>query len=109
MAAAVLFFPGDDPPILHAASALSPVADTILLNRLFGRFSLSEDLGIDLGTANTLIASRERGIILDEPSVVAVYKGTNEVILDGMGVGLEAYDMLGKTPKNIEAIRPLKG
>ena len=76
---------------------------------LTSRFSLSEDLGIDLGTANTLIASRERGIILNEPSVVAVYKGTNEVILEGMGVGLEAYDMLGKTPKNIEAIRPLKG
>jgi rod shape-determining protein MreB len=80
-----------------------------LLNWLFGRFSLSEDLGIDLGTANTLIASRERGILIDEPSVVAVYKGTNEVILDGMGVGLEAYEMLGKVPKNIEAIRPLKG
>jgi rod shape-determining protein MreB len=55
------------------------------------------------------VASQERGIILDEPSVVAVYKGTNEVILDGMGVGDEAYDMLGKTPSNIEAIRPLKG
>ena len=65
---------------------------------LFRRFSLSEDLGIDLGTANTLVASQDRGIILDEPSVVAVYKGTNEVILDGMGVGDEAYRMLGKTP-----------
>jgi rod shape-determining protein MreB len=76
---------------------------------LFRRFSLSEDLGIDLGTANTLVASQDRGIILDEPSVVAVYKGTNEVILDGMGVGNEAYRMLGKTPTNIEAVRPLKG
>ena len=76
---------------------------------LFSRFSLSEDLGIDLGTANTLVASREHGILLNEPSVVAVYKGTNEVILDGMGVGNEAYRMLGKTPANIEAIRPLKG
>ncbi len=76
---------------------------------LLSRFSISEDLGIDLGTANTLVASRERGIILDEPSVVAVYKGTNEVILDGMGVGEEAYRMLGKTPANIEAVRPLKG
>ncbi len=80
-----------------------------MLDRLFGRFSLTEDLGIDLGTANTLVASQERGIILDEPSVVAVYKGTNEVILDGMGVGDEAYEMLGKTPSTIEAIRPLKG
>lgn len=76
---------------------------------LFRRFSLSEDLGIDLGTANTLVASQDRGIILNEPSVVAVYKGTNEVILDGMGVGDEAYRMLGKTPTNIEAVRPLKG
>ncbi|MCP4094563.1 MAG: rod shape-determining protein [Planctomycetes bacterium] len=76
---------------------------------LFRRFSLSEDLGIDLGTANTLVASQDRGILLDEPSVVAVYKGTNEVILDGMGVGDEAYRMLGKTPTNIEAVRPLKG
>ena len=81
-----------------------------MFNQLVGRFfSFSEDLGIDLGTANTLVASQERGIILDEPSVVAVYKGTNEVILDGMGVGKEAYAMLGRTPKNIEAVRPLKG
>ncbi|MFK5954954.1 MAG: rod shape-determining protein [Planctomycetota bacterium] len=76
---------------------------------LFRRFSLSEDLGIDLGTANTLVASQERGIILNEPSVVAVYKGTNEVILDGQGVGIEAYRMLGKTPINIDAVRPMKG
>ncbi|MCH2111806.1 MAG: rod shape-determining protein [Planctomycetes bacterium] len=75
---------------------------------LLSRFSIAEDLGIDLGTANTLVASRDRGIILDEPSVVAVYKGTNEVILDGMGVGLEAYDMLGKTPGNITAVRPMR-
>jgi rod shape-determining protein MreB len=73
-----------------------------------GWFSFAEDLGIDLGTANTLVASKERGIILNEPSVVAVYKGTNEVILDGMGVGDEAYRMLGKTPGNITAVRPLK-
>ncbi len=75
---------------------------------LLGRFSLAEDLGIDLGTANTLVASRDRGIILDEPSVVAVYQGTNEVILGGLGVGDEAYAMLGKTPGNITALRPLK-
>jgi rod shape-determining protein MreB len=76
---------------------------------LKNRISLGEDLGIDLGTANTLVASREHGILLSEPSVVAVYKGTNEVILDGNGVGDEAYRMLGKTPTNIEAVRPLKG
>ncbi|MBC8370839.1 MAG: rod shape-determining protein [Planctomycetes bacterium] len=80
-----------------------------MLNWLKSRFSLGEDLGIDLGTANTLVASREDGILLSEPSVVAVYKGTNEVILDGNGVGDEAYRMLGKTPTNIEAVRPLKG
>lgn len=81
-----------------------------MFDRIFGRFlSFSEDLGIDLGTANTLVASHSRGILLDEPSVVAVYKGTNEVIFDGMGVGSAAYEMLGKTPKNIEAVRPLKG
>ncbi|MFQ5749284.1 MAG: rod shape-determining protein [Planctomycetota bacterium] len=79
------------------------------MNWLLGRIPLGEDLGVDLGTANTLVASRDRGILLNEPSVVAVYKGTNEVILDGMGVGLEAYKMLGKTPANISAIRPLKG
>ncbi len=79
------------------------------LDWLLSLFSFSEDLGIDLGTANTLVSSRERGIILNEPSVVAVYKGTNEVILDGMGVGNEAYAMLGKTPANIVAVRPLKG
>ena len=79
------------------------------LDQVMGRFSLSEDFGIDLGTANTLVASRDRGIILNEPTVVAVYKGTNEVILDGMGVGLEAYKMLGKTPQNIIAVRPMKG
>lgn len=70
---------------------------------------MGEDLGIDLGTANTLVASHEDGILLSEPSVVAVYKGTNEVILDGSGVGDEAYRMLGRTPTNIEAVRPLKG
>jgi rod shape-determining protein MreB len=69
---------------------------------------LSVDMGIDLGTANTLVCVRGRGIILNEPSVVAVKKGTNEVLLDGMAVGNTAKSMLGKTPGNIEAIRPLR-
>jgi len=69
---------------------------------------LSVDMGIDLGTANTLVCVRGRGIILNEPSVVAVKKGTNEVLLDGMAVGNTAKAMLGKTPGSIEAIRPLK-
>jgi rod shape-determining protein MreB len=65
-------------------------------------------MGIDLGTANTLVCVRGRGIILNEPSVVAVKKGTNEVLLDGMAVGNTAKAMLGKTPGTIEAIRPLQ-
>ena len=71
-----------------------------------GRFSV--DMGIDLGTANTLVSVRGRGIILNEPSVVAVRKDTGEVLLDGMAVGNAAKAMLGKTPGNIEAIRPLR-
>jgi len=73
---------------------------------LAGRFSI--DMGIDLGTANTLVCVPNEGIILQEPSVVAVKKGTNEVLLDGDAVGLQAKEMLGKTPGNIVAIRPLK-
>ena len=69
---------------------------------------LSVDMGIDLGTANTLVCVRGRGIILNEPSVVAVKKGTHEVLLDGMAVGNTAKSMLGKTPGTIEAIRPLR-
>jgi rod shape-determining protein MreB len=69
---------------------------------------LSVDMGIDLGTANTLVCVRGRGIILNEPSVVAVKKGTHDVLLDGMAVGNTAKAMLGKTPGSIEAIRPLR-
>ena len=69
---------------------------------------LSTDMGIDLGTANTLVCTKGRGIILNEPSVVAVKKGTNEVLLDGMAVGNTAKEMLGRTPGSIQAIRPLK-
>jgi rod shape-determining protein MreB len=73
---------------------------------LMGKFSV--DMGIDLGTANTLVCVQNDGIILSEPSVVAVRKGTHEVLLDGDAVGLQAKEMLGKTPGNIVAIRPLK-
>jgi rod shape-determining protein MreB len=69
---------------------------------------LSVDMGIDLGTANTLVCVRGQGIVLNEPSVVAVRKGTNEVLMNGMAVGHAAKDMLGKTPTGIEAIRPLR-
>ncbi len=64
----------------------------------------SNDIGIDLGTATTLVYMRERGIVLEEPSVVAVLADTNKVL----AVGLEAKRMLGRTPGNIRAIRPMK-
>jgi rod shape-determining protein MreB len=76
-----------------------------ILNRFFGMFS--SDLAIDLGTANTCVYVKGRGIILREPSVVAVKrdtKGINRVL----AVGLEAKKMLGRTPGNITAIRPMK-
>jgi rod shape-determining protein MreB len=80
----------------------------VFLRRLMGLFSL--DMGIDLGTCNTLVAVRGEGIVLNEPSVVAVRKGTNEVLKtrDGEAVGLAAKAMVGRTPGSITAIRPLK-
>src|SRR5271154_520943 len=68
----------------------------------------SIDMGIDLGTCNTLVCVKGEGIVLNEPSVVAVRKGTNIVLKDGNAVGLVAKEMLGKTPGSITAIRPLK-
>jgi rod shape-determining protein MreB len=73
---------------------------------VMSRFSV--DMGIDLGTANTLVCMRGRGIVLDEPSVVAVRKGTNEVLLDGAAVGAAALEYLGRTPPGFHAIRPMK-
>lgn len=77
-----------------------------LFNGILGWFSM--DMGIDLGTCNTLVAVRGEGIVLNEPSVVAVRKGTNIVLNNGEAVGLVAKEMLGKTPGSITAIRPLK-
>jgi rod shape-determining protein MreB len=68
----------------------------------------SVDMGIDLGTCNTLVAVRGEGIVLNEPSVVAVKRGTNRVLNNGNAVGWMAKEMLGKTPGSIVAIRPLK-
>jgi rod shape-determining protein MreB len=68
----------------------------------------SIDMGIDLGTCNTLVCVKGEGIVLNEPSVVAVRKGTNHVLQNGNAVGLVAKEMLGKTPGSITAIRPLK-
>lgn len=65
---------------------------------------MSKDIGIDLGTANVLINTSGKGIVIDEPSVVAVDTNTNKVV----AVGTEAYEMVGRTPGNIRVIRPLK-
>ncbi len=75
-------------------------------DRILGMFSV--DLGIDLGTANTLVAVQGRGVVLSEPSVVAVRKGTKTVLINGNAVGDQAKIMLGKSPGNIEVIRPMK-
>ncbi len=78
--------------------------------RMFGRFRrwLCPDLAIDLGTANTLIAVPGEGILLDEPSVVALQKGSRRVLGRGTAVGKLAKQMLGRTPDSITAIRPLQ-
>lgn len=68
----------------------------------------SNDLSIDLGTANTLIYSRGHGIVLDEPSVVAIREDSSGGGRTVEAVGMEAKNMLGRTPSNITAIRPLK-
>ncbi|MBS0198737.1 MAG: rod shape-determining protein [Planctomycetes bacterium] len=73
---------------------------------MIGIFSV--DMGIDLGTCNTLVSVRGQGIVLNEPSVVAVKKGTNQVLKNGEAVGWTAKEMLGKTPGSISAVRPLK-
>jgi rod shape-determining protein MreB len=65
----------------------------------------SDDLAIDLGTVNTLIYAPDRGIVLNEPSVVAIHKYTGEVL----AVGAEAYKMVGRAPKDAEVFRPVKG
>ncbi len=72
-----------------------------MFNNLIGKFS--HDLGIDLGTRNTLIYVADKGIVINEPSVVAVNKRTNEIL----EVGEAAKKMVGKTPGHIEAVKPL--
>lgn len=72
------------------------------LTWMLGR--LSQDIGIDLGTANTLVTVRGRGIVIDEPSVVAINRNTKTVL----AIGAEAKRMVGRTPANIVAVRPLK-
>src|SRR5437667_8230488 len=72
------------------------------LRSLFSMFS--RDLAIDLGTANTLVYAKGKGIVVNEPSIIAVNKNTNEV----EAVGKEAKEMLGRTPGNIVAVKPMK-
>ena len=72
------------------------------LRSLFSLFS--SDLAIDLGTANTLVFAKGKGIVVNEPSIVALNKNTGEV----EAVGKEAKEMLGRTPGNIVAIKPMK-
>lgn len=72
-----------------------------MLNRFFGAFS--HDVGIDLGTANTLVYVRGKGIVINEPSVVAINSRTKQIV----AIGQEAQVMVGKTPSHIVATRPL--
>ena len=73
-----------------------------MFGKLFG--FLSNDVGIDLGTANTLVYVKDKGIVLREPSVVAIRSDSRDVV----AVGLEAKRMLGRTPGNITALRPMR-
>jgi len=72
------------------------------LTALLGLFS--HDVGIDLGTANTLVMVKGRGIVIDEPSVVAIDRQTKKIL----AIGAEAKRMVGRTPASIVAVRPLK-
>ncbi len=72
-----------------------------MFNKIFGKFS--KDIGIDLGTANTLVFVKEKGIVINEPSVVAVNTRTGQIL----AVGREAKTMVGKTPAHITTCRPL--
>ena len=78
----------------------------MLFKKIRGLFS--NDLSIDLGTANTLIYVKGQGIVLDEPSVVAIRRDRSGSLKSIAAVGKEAKQMLGRTPKSIEAIRPMK-
>src|SRR5437867_2826256 len=91
-----------EPPRPTTAATPTCGVARMFLDRLMG--FLSTDVAMDLGTANTLVFVQGRGIVLNEPSVVAVEKGSGRV----MAVGSEAKLMLGRTPDEINAVRPLK-
>ena len=72
---------------------------------MFNFFKLaSKDIGIDLGTANILVTVKGKGIVLNEPSVVAIDRETGGIL----ATGEEAKEMLGRTPERIKAVRPMK-
>ena len=73
----------------------------MIFDRIFGKFS--KDIGIDLGTANTLVYVKDKGIVINEPSVVAINLKNDQIL----AVGAEARKMVGKTPAHITAIKPL--
>jgi rod shape-determining protein MreB and related proteins len=99
--------PGIDGSMPICCSPVNPERPLrLILDSILSWFSV--DMGIDLGTCNTLVCVRGEGIVLNEPSVVAVRKGTNQVLRNGNAVGWVAKEMLGKTPGSITAIRPLK-
>lgn len=78
----------------------------MILNKMLGYFS--NDLAIDLGTANTLVFAEGRGVVANEPSVVAVRQSPGLEPMEVLAVGKEARDMVGRTPGTIKAIRPLR-
>lgn len=69
-----------------------------------GVYAMSREIGIDLGTTNVLIHLKGHGIVLNEPSIVAVDTKSNEII----AIGREAYEMIGRTPASIEVVRPIQ-
>ena len=90
-----------------AGRARCPILERIVARigpfaRLFG--FLSQDIAIDLGTANTLVMVRGRGIVIDEPSIVAIDRNSKRIL----AIGADAQRMVGRTPSNIVAVRPLR-
>ncbi len=88
-------------PTSHTKACEVRTSDEFMLNNLFGFFS--KDIGIDLGTANTLVYVKGRGIVINEPSVVAINQKTGQIL----SIGQEAKKMVGRTPAHIIASRPL--
>ncbi len=79
-----------------------------MFSKLREKFSISQDMAIDLGTTNTLVYVKGKGILLNEPSVVAIADTPEETKKEVLAVGMEAKTMIGKTPGSIRAIRPLR-